>query len=57
MVQECRAFPDTEEITGDTFNRKVADTHSHYGDVDHWQLRYDNFRTVTRAQAFAKSIA
>lgn len=36
----------TEEITGDTFNRKVADSHSHYGDTEHWQLRYDNFLTT-----------
>lgn len=41
----------TEEITGDTFNRKVADSHSHYGDVEHWQLRYDNFLTTAEHAA------
>lgn len=36
----------TEEITGETFNNAVADEHSHYGDREHWKLRYDNFVTV-----------
>ncbi len=36
----------SEEITGETFNMNVAESDSHYGDREHWKLRYDNFATV-----------
>lgn len=41
----------TEEITGETFNINVDDTSSHYGDREHWKLRYDNFATVAEHAA------
>lgn len=41
----------TEEVTGDTFNRNVAAGHSHYGNEEHWQLRFDNFVTVAERAA------
>ncbi len=36
----------SEEITGDTFNSNVEDSTPHYGEQEHWKLRYDNFATV-----------
>ena len=41
----------TEEITGETFNVDVDESHSHYGDREHWKLRYDNFVTVAEHAA------